>query len=184
MCFCPSCRQTATIAGYDPDQAARSALVHAERAWNAAPGVENSVRADELLAAYRRVRAEANQAWLRRLMEQHASVAWFAEHLCDDAVVLPPEMARIIHVADRPSAERLAASELQRRVPNEFGVSAPVWQPAFAEASELVAWVSDAVRRGIWHFDFRGLDEAPADTATWLRQAVRFARRESDKIGV
>jgi hypothetical protein len=57
------------------------------------------------------------------------------------------------------------------------GLTLPVWRPAFAEAAALVRTVADAVGSGGRFFDFEGLDEAPPDAVTWLKQAVRFARR-------
>ena len=52
-----------------------------------------------------------------------------------------------------------------------------VWRPAFREAAELVRLVAEAVGLGISAIDFEGLTEAAPEAVTWLKQAVRFARR-------
>jgi hypothetical protein len=57
------------------------------------------------------------------------------------------------------------------------GVTLPVWRPTIAQAGDLVRVVSTAAKAGVTFFDFEGTDEAPGEAITWLKQAVRFARR-------
>lgn len=181
ICFCAACRQTAMAAGIDASQAARSALVHAAHGWSDQPRVDEAIRNDDLLTAYRRVRVEANRIWWKRLVELHPKLAWYAEIPGDYAAAAQSIPDAVIPLLRPASHGPAPLPEGLRRVGvGELGVAAPVWRPFFADASELVRWVTDAVDRGVRDFDFLGLDEAADEAVGWLRQAVRFARRESE----
>jgi hypothetical protein len=69
ICFCPACRQTATQAGVDPEQAARSVRVHGERIATQPDDdkLAAKARADEVLEAYLHARQRDALAWLTRL---------------------------------------------------------------------------------------------------------------------
>ena len=58
------------------------------------------------------------------------------------------------------------------------GLRLPVWSSKGPGPDGLVRLVSVAVADGLEFLDFEGLEEAPPGVVTWLKQAVRFARRE------
>lgn len=181
-CFCAACRQVATIAGVDPDQAARSTVVHLERLMESAGGAAEveALRRDETLLRYDGIRREANRVWLRQLMSRHSRREWYVLRDCQDADAasagidaLRP-VVRIRRGAD-PTREHSPEALLRRH--GATGVAIHAWRPTFQEGSALVRWISEGVERGVWYFDFDGVDESPAEALVWLRQAVRFARR-------
>lgn len=184
-CFCPACRQVAAMAGIDPDQAARSCAVHAERALcGDDAAVEASVRDDEVLSAYARIRTEANRVWLHALIERRAALGWRLECDADDAPherpQLPPRVEWIVRLPRRAEPfGRHAVAALRQRFAGAVGVSLHAWRPSFSEGHELVHWVHEAGEHGLEIMEFRGVDEAMGEAFDWLRQAVRFARRDT-----
>jgi hypothetical protein len=180
ICFCAACRQIAERAGVAADGAARSVRVQAERA------LRTPLRAwqghdDPVVQAYVESRAADSQHWLSRIAETEAPRrlqlvhAWGAS--LPDADEVPLErvvrLGRCRDGSDRPREALLGLPEAV----GAAGWVLPVWRSAFEEAAELVRVVGEAARAGVRHFDFEGLDEAPAEAVTWLKQAVRFARR-------
>jgi hypothetical protein len=178
ICFCPSCRQIAERSGVDPDQAARSVRVLVER-WLAAGKDQPE---DDVIRGYVAPRASDASSWLNGLASGDPQRQYF--------LVYPPEelhahlrgtsMRGLVRLAD--GAANLGNLEqtldlVWKAHVSGGGLSLPVWQPTFAEAPALVRLVSDAVEHGVQTFDFEGLDEALPEAVTWLKQAVRYARR-------
>jgi len=179
VCFCPACRQVAAMAGTDPDQAARSVQVHVARLLarpedNDLPGRAWS---DEVLDAYLQAKRRDTAAWLRRLAENHRDRRRYllSDMLaCESIGVLPGEerFSLLVRTGDE-DASKIAIRFSGRAC----GLSLPVWRPAIQGAGQLVRQVSTIMHAGLDFLDFEGLDEAPEEAITWLRQAVRFARR-------
>lgn len=181
ICFCPACRQ----AGTDPDAAARSVTVYLERALEN-PNDEDialKARQDEVLNAYRLAKQRDTAAWLQRLAHTHsalrryvltdaASCSLVGPVLPDGSFLLLLRTSGASHTAEENVLDVAASLE-----PHAHGLVLPVWRPAVAQAGDLVRQVSTLVQAGASFFDFEGLDEAPAEAVTWLKQAVRFARR-------
>jgi hypothetical protein len=148
-CFCASCRQTAERAGVDADAAARSVRVQIQHGLSAPPGDQEE---DPVMREYVAARTSDTSAWL--------------------AAVTASDRGRqyLTHLSHSPIAAEPAGAASD-------GLALPVWRPTFAESASLVRTVTDAASRGVQFFDFEALDEAPPDAVTWLKQAVRFARR-------
>jgi len=195
ICFCPACRQTATVAGVDPDQAARSLRVHAERMITDPEGYDGvgKVTEDRVLRAYLDARRRDSLTWLERLAESHGERQWYL--LADHRPGNDP-WAKAITASARLSAGTLVPvfrslksplGEIQfekefldpatGRPLKSFGVVLPLWYPFVRQAGELVRVVSAAAQAGIAPIDFDGLEAAPGEAVDRLRQAVRFARR-------
>ncbi|MFQ5806462.1 MAG: hypothetical protein ACE5I3_08430 [Phycisphaerae bacterium] len=185
ICFCPACRQVAVVAGADADQAARSVQVHVKRLL--VPPQDSrlaaTVREDEVLDAYLQAKRHDSDAWLRRLAETRRDCR---RYLVSDAGAwesigpLPGEETFALLLRSRRpfrTADEDALSAAMRLSDRVHGLTLAVWRPAVKEAGQLVRAVSELTRAGIHFFDFEGLDEGPEEAITWLRQAVRFARR-------
>lgn len=189
-CFCAGCRQIATMAGLDADAAARAVREAATRVAQG-PAHEARERAlhlreDEILKGYQAARTADLQRWLSRLPEAHAARRMFFARDADERVaVAAPELKLGPRWTNRlvasPAWLRGGWSELRGRLsprPAEFrALSLPVWVPEGPGADQLVQAVSQAVDAGVEFFDFDGVEEAPADVVTWVKQAVRYARR-------
>jgi hypothetical protein len=186
VCFCPACRQIATVSGTDPDQAARSARVHVERLLTDPENgaVAAKARDDEVLNAYVRARQQDNAAWLHQVAERHhARRRYFLTDAASAESVVVPLGQEAFQLVVRPFSlpvdrEEDALGTPVRLAKHAFGLVLPVWRPAIHEGGQLVRHVSALRRAGVVFFDFEGLDEAPDEAVTWLRQAVRFARRD------
>lgn len=205
ICFCPSCRLAAGRAGIDPDQAARSARVEIERLWAASQAAEREL--DPVLAAYESAQAADWQLWLAQLAAGHRGPEHFLLAPAPaPAAPAPAATARApTPSADAPAPASAPADEPAAPLPRGWhmlarfaapgqlpaprgsdshppapaGLALPAWRPAFSDAAELVRTVAAAAEAGVWFFDFEHLDEAPADAVTWVKQAVRYARRGS-----
>ena len=179
LCFCPACRQAAERANCDPDQAARSVRVQLERLVGTAAGACDT---DVAVAGYIAARSQENLAWLGRLAAADTQRNYDVVH--ELGQVWPNTERASLGVLFRLARGSAAADADELGLALRWdgwrggGVSVPVWQPTFAEPAALVRFTSDAVRGGAGAFDFEGLDEAPPQAMTWLKQAVRFARRD------
>jgi hypothetical protein len=181
-CFCASCRQIAASAGVDPEQAARSVRAHAERVADCLDARERIPWrcADEVLEAYCNARANEHCDWLERLGDALAGRRRFCTWLHPaQPECMPanwtPYLEHFAPVTSAPEVER--ASPQRAR---ESGVTATcidVGTLAFREGVQLVNQLSHAVQTAIEFFDFEGVEESPAYALTWLKQAVRYARR-------
>jgi len=195
VCFCPACRQAATVAGVDPDQAARSLRVHAEQMIADPEGYDGvgKVNEDRVLQAYLDARRRDSLTWLERLAESHGERRWYmlTDHrLRSDpggkvatafANLPPPCFVPVFRSLKSPLGDiRLEEDFLDpvtgRRL-ESFGLVLPLWHPFVRQAGELVRVVSAAAQAGIAPIDFDGLEAAPGEAVDRLRQAVRFARR-------
>ncbi|MCK4340327.1 MAG: hypothetical protein KAY37_01215 [Phycisphaerae bacterium] len=180
ICFCASCRQVAEREGVDPDQAARSVRVRIERHLAGQTPISGPDDTDPVVSKYVATRAKDCCLWLQRLAESDPErrrllVRTFGEWTLGNCAPWV-RMVRFPAGACGPLDGEQWAERVQA-LPEISALALPVWRPTFNEAAELVRLVSEAVRAGVSTFDFEGLCEAPWDAITWLKQAIRFARR-------
>lgn len=174
-CFCAACRQVAGRAEIDVHQVARSVRVSIERRLESPPGTA-ALEEDAAISAYRAARAADCAAWLRRLVEAEPE----RRRLLLRDLGSPPlescaPWTHRVRLGRAPLASRWSAALAAARECG--GVSMPAWLPTVAGPDDLVRWVHESVQAGVSLIDFEGVTEAPATCLTWLRQAVRFARR-------
>jgi hypothetical protein len=166
--------------------------VHFDRACVAAPSDrDEGLERDHLLASYREARQAKLDEWLHMVAERQG------DRSC--MLVTPLNRARdaraaagwtpLARVAGGVSEPEHAASgaaqagDIESRMrrfveaPAAAALALPFWRPAFDEAGDVVRLVAEAAAAGVRFFDFEGLHETPPDALTWLKQAVRFARR-------
>ena len=194
ICFCPACRQSATSAGVDPDQAARSVRVHIEQ-FISTPE-EYSIRSlneDEVLRAYLEARRSDTCNWLEHLADSFGDQQrWMlSNHWLDRGRWLAPETAladlketaftpvfRYLNESlDQVKYQEAVISPAAERELEQFGIVLPVWYPFVKQAKDLVRTVAELTNAGVSPLDFEGIEQAPSEAIDWLRQAVRFARR-------
>jgi hypothetical protein len=197
VCFCDACRQIAAAAGVDPDQAARSTQVHFRSAL-AADSPRDWLRKlqwDQVLTAYLHSRREESRRWLASLKPAGSSYLLMLVGEIPTAIRIrstmqdrsgrepewdaavwwaPPEAPEGWGLLGRPL---FAAGGGPSAATAGEALSLPAWRPAFRDSSELVRFVQDALEGGVRFFDFEGLDLNPPEALTWVRQAVRYARR-------
>lgn len=181
LCFCASCRQVVERTEVDPDQAARSTRVQVEQLLVQPPAHRDALpQEDPVVASYCAAQAADCCQWLQRLSENAPQRRWYLLRAFGE----PPlgNIAPWVRLLRLPAGAcgPLAGDEWSRRVqafPEISALALPVWRPTFSEATELVWLASEAVRAGVGLFDFEGLAESGPEAVTWLRQAVRKARR-------
>lgn len=178
VCFCPACREIATAAGIDADQAARSVRAHVERLLSEPPTDQDArVNEDPVLSAHTAARRRELRKWLARL-DGDASRArlllFRAAH--PEADDLLPQSWRRLH---RVRSVDLAHASSHLGGPGADAIAIHAWRPTVGDAAALVRLVDETVGRGVTFFDFEGVEEHPDESLTWLRQAVRYARREA-----
>ncbi|MEW6253294.1 MAG: hypothetical protein AB1716_21855, partial [Planctomycetota bacterium] len=184
VCFCPSCRQLADRAGVDPDRAARAVRAEFERHAASPPATSQGHGPDPVVSEYVRARTADAATWITRLAEGDAGRAYWLRYGLGagpdrSQSASLPRILRLPRYLDREPAEaRLAALLGEPDVAAAEGWSLGCWRPAFESAAALVRLIGEGTRRGVKLFDFERLPEADAEALTWLKQAVRFARRE------
>lgn len=178
ICFCASCRQVAERADVDVEAAARAVRERVSRLLSGQPGDAGD---DPVVAAYTTPRAADCCTSLKRLGEPAG----------ERRQVLLRDVGRPVLGNTAPWApmtrvgaagrDGLAAEwdALRPTLGWTTSLSMPVWRPALADSADLVRRVDEAAKQGVGVFTFDGLTEAPDDAVTWLRQAIRYARRES-----
>lgn len=183
LCFCAGCREIAAERGVDAVQAARSVKVHMARIINQRLSSGGASSADDdVLRAHHMACADATARWLHEL---GASLPDGSAHLIDGRssplVDVPAAHPwRVLFDLSQPIDDRTvteAALALTATLPPE---QRAVRIPSFGRcesASELVRVVHDLSQGGMRLVEFSGLDIDPPEIATWLKQAVRYARR-------
>ncbi|MGD8452188.1 MAG: hypothetical protein PVJ57_10250 [Phycisphaerae bacterium] len=192
LCFCPACRQIATAAGLDADAIAGLVRARTESLAAASPE-ERAARhpgraaSEPEVAAFRAARAADLRHWLDGLAESFADRemilirpdeaprptatgddapvggAWTVAARAEVATMLVPRAVDVLR-------ERFVHS-------GRHGLALPLSALHPLAASEFVRFVAQATEAGVTFFDFEDLAAAPAEVVTWLKQAVRYARR-------
>ena len=200
MCFCPSCRQEAAVANVDADAAAQA--VRARANWLASRSPEELAaarpwRMTDELQAYLDARRSDMRAWLTRVADAHAPRRMFLVDSLGGACggkrvaelagprwtwlgrVLREILMIMAGLPDRqhPTTRDTSSLRAVLHLSEHEGLTWPVWTPKGPGPDGLVRLVSAAVSDGLEFLDFAGLEESPPGVVTWLKQAVRFARR-------
>lgn len=168
-CFAPAARQVAGRQGLDVD--ATAAAVREYVAAVAAQPDAAPPPVPELVAAYRQVLVDDHLNWL----EPFAGQVPFARRLLhgpagDSTAVGGWEALQPANAAE-PAAGRAGSA-------GPTGLCFRVGEPPFTAAPALVRAVTSARERQVMFFDFENLAAAPDDALTWVKQAIRFARRQ------
>jgi hypothetical protein len=190
MCFCAACRQIASE-HVDPEQAARSIRAHVSRFCAALrPGVGSDdllrgLHADDVLHDYVAARVRAAERWLISLAQRHPQHQFFHGPVNYDSAhigIHGLEGFKRIEVfdadADEDAGDEPEGSQADQPSRVAEALEIGLWFSWRNGADSLVRAVADAVERGVAFFDFTELDETPPETVAWLRQAVRYARRQ------
>lgn len=189
-CFCAACRQIAELAGIDPDLAARSVRVHAEHVA-ATPQHQRSAalrrfRDDPAVHQYQAVRASAAQQWMTALAAGFPQVRLIRVVQAQD--VYGPSAVQIGLGADWSAISDAwgegSVSQFwtqwarhQETFPGIAALHMRLSEPEVLAPADLVRYVTEAVGNGIQRLTFSHLEEWRPDILTWIKQAVRYARR-------
>ncbi|MBN2562213.1 MAG: hypothetical protein JXQ75_14915 [Phycisphaerae bacterium] len=195
-CFCSSCRQRAMDAGIDVEAVVGSATGHIDRMLRVEQPLHASFQSlladDDHLSAYHRMRVDAVTSLLRmvrsrtraRLLIDVPSVPGGSR----DTGVEPAEMGQHCDGfllpfprADAPDERQFFGALVKvAGGADRIDVSMACCPPGVKDAQTLVAQVHRASREGCRSIGFFNYGLAPEPCLDWVRQAVRFARRESE----
>jgi len=201
-CFCPACRQTALRAGVDVS-AAIGVVQSFGRAY-AAAGLGITGEMNEKLAGlgqYWKARRADLDSWIERLA---GVIAPRTLYVIDEPIGKGQvkRLARDTRYDDRDKLKAVAALEsafggssddvaqvtecfeLGRKTCSDLvPTTGLVWNllvPANRTADSLVRSLAEAVGSGLQFVEFERVEEMPEQAITWLKQAVRYARRQSE----
>lgn len=188
LCFCSACRQLASSAGVDVDAAAEGVRKYISAVADRSPGdvLEGDDGGDAYMGAiqpYGQAREADCRQWLARLAESEARARLIVLAGDPSDSNLPPRhpwpectvVTRLNPLSIAP--ETLAYQVRMAGISGSRGLCLSVVSPELTGANTLVRAVSAAVAAGMEFFDFEHVEEAPAEVLTWVRQAVRYARR-------
>ncbi len=181
ICFCPACRQIAERDDLDAEAVARSLRVRTLRMAVAPAELADDELPPEEWDAYNAAESDDFAAWLCRLAESDPRRRL--------ELVLRPDLVE--PGEDRSRVRQLVQWRFESAIDDEQAAYMtqlardcheawwlPVWRPGFEAADGLVRVVRDAAGAGVPRFDFEQVTTSPPEVVTWLKQAVRFARRE------
>jgi hypothetical protein len=193
-CFCSSCRQRAGEAGIDVESVAAVLRDRLERMLRLEVVGQTSFASllaeDDRLAAYQTMRAEAVRSfaksirgrsktrlvldWSSRSEVIGASLEFLREHTDRVLLAFPAE--------DTPRSQALFGDLVdQAGGAARVEVSVPCCPPRAHDGPSVVAAVHRATEAGHAAIGFFNYGLAAEPVLDWVRQAVRFAKREADK---
>lgn len=192
LCFCAACRQAAERRGVDAAAVVRSVRAHLEPALSGQPASAMSplelIQSDPLLAPYQAMRTGAvvelvDTARRRSRVPLIVHSAWSPLLAAWDAASIAPLTGGLLLPAwsESDADRQRRIRELAAAVGSSAGVQLGFcgYPPAMPDASELVRRVHAAVTQGHVQVGFYNYGIAPRACLDWMRQAVRFARREA-----
>lgn len=173
VCFCPACMAAAKDAGIDATQVRHD--VQSDLMDELGSDHPLSGRADVLArhSVLQEIKAARLQRWTALREELAAQLSPTKLRLVETVspdTQLPLQVSDIAGVVARPAFD--AAVDAVARV------NTPCWLPAFESPDALVRGLHAAAAAGCAQVDLEALDAAPPEAQVWLRQALRFARRE------
>lgn len=180
ICFCPACRQSASRAEIDVEQA--SACVRDVLIQRSAADPKLSHAEAELLDQYKTARAADCHRWLTDIAKANPARQHLLSRCYRRGPLGGPDMPWTMVLGYPPLGLDEDEAEVFTEI-CEVHCHTRGWlnlhcsQSAFEEAATLVRLVSTAVGWGAGRIEFAGLEEGPEEMITWLKQAVRKARR-------
>ena len=183
-CFCAACRQRARDAGIDADALVaniRERIIRQTEAPAAPTTTFNAYLAEQpQIAAFIRLRAQVIASLVealrtrarKRLILHHSPMAQregiepsLLDSHCDGWITAPPSTV---------SRAQLTGIDMGRREAAFF-----CWPPMCKDGPALVSAVHEASQAGCPAVGFAHYGAAPLASLEWIRQAVRYARREA-----
>jgi hypothetical protein len=188
-CFCPSCQQRARDGGLDVEAVAAAAASHLGQMMLAKIPIHSDfdslLASDGHLAAYHKLRMDVVTSLVQlvrgrtkaRLVLHHEAPSPFSaadptalSEVCDGLVI--------------PAARHGRAQTSDARLPHVWRaerteLAQPCHPPHVEDGPALVSTVHQAAETGCAAIGFSNYGVAPEPCLDWVRQAVRYARRES-----
>lgn len=190
-CFCSACRQRADDEGVDASAVAALVARRLDASCHGdAPQGETLsdwLAGDAGAAAYARLRADSVQALIRSIRARSRCPVWLE---------LPPRADRAAAgITESPDAAEGFVTSVGATAPDTWredvrrlafeGLDAarlaltwPACPPGVADAPTLVRAVREAAQAGYRRIAFDHYGQLPETCFDWVRQAVRFARRD------
>jgi hypothetical protein len=191
-CFCTSCRQRAQEAGVDVQDVTAAVLEHLGPILRAEP-IASATIGDVLgerpcLAAYHHVRCETVRTLVQMVRKRTDKPLWLQaancvvrsgadpatlRECCDGLIVAPAEESVPLPADDVEQVIRSCGG------PTRVEVGTFCHPPHLPDGPALVTFVRRAWQQGFAAIGFSSYGAAPEPCLDWVRQAIRFARRDA-----
>ena len=180
-CFCPACRQVAVRAGANVS-AAIDVIKSLGRAYADAGLRITSEKCDnhEGLGQYWAARRADFGSWIERLA---GMIAPRTVYVIDE----PCGKGQVRRLAHDYQYDKREAAESDKHILAKNHSELPITgaisnllMPENRTADSLVRSLAEAVGSGLQFVEFERVEEMPTQAVTWLKQAVRYARRQSE----
>jgi hypothetical protein len=129
------------------------------------------LESDRALHGYAQARQVSLNAWLSSLADGQRSSQLL---LFSGAAEPPAGWQRIARCVTLLASSELAGNFI---LPASPGLCCVLAAKSRNPAADVVVVVQRALERDARFFDFDGLETCPGDALTWLKQAIRYARR-------
>lgn len=176
-CFCSACRQRAIDSNVDPDNVSRELRVLIDSLLSLKPCPESDfsaiVSGNPNLGAYASVREEIVTSLIRSI-QKRATRPLFVR-------VASPSIMSAVNpnaLAQHCNGFVRAPAHSENTLPLPSRIEMHGCPPAWKDSPSLVASVHNAARQRHAAIEFLNYGTTPTPCLEWVRQAIRFARRE------
>lgn len=182
LCLCPSCRDLAKRQGVNLDRVLRvvTESLDAERD-HTNMGVADFIQSHSDIVAFEQARRQAalNQIGIMR-ERSRVPIALHSASMPDSPAAFR-ELVEAIVIEDSPalSGEAVGSDEQRRSVSTGVEISIDPSPRRFASAQPLVRRVKALSDQGCSMLHFERMGELPPHCLDWIRQAIRYAKREN-----
>lgn len=202
LCFCPSCRDRASRAGVHVERALSAVQNGLDAQFRLEPpfdlAVDMFLQRNPDVAAFEEVRRQTTRALIANLREQsRVRLAWRAsrDETEWNAAEIGEQFDSIIVCGDTPpSIDRGEAPHVSmtavlegarwdqyRRPPGRIEIALRPTPPFHVDSQSLIRHVKSLSDAGHTTLHFGPMGELPAACLEWVRQAIRYAKRENAK---
>jgi hypothetical protein len=186
-CFCPACRQRAIDMGVDASSAMKRIRDRVDLALTTAgdddESIEDTIGGDAGLRGYQSLREESVTSLVKALRSRVKNR--LVVHVCGPRLLTGVNVSAMMEHCDGAICQFAGGRPIPSTEPGckEIGVerweSAQLCYPPHApNSAALVAAVHDCVRGGCQRVGFSNYGIVSDDCLEWVRQAIRYARRE------
>jgi hypothetical protein len=186
-CFCPACRQRAGDLGVDAHAAMKGIQARLDRATknaqDADESIEDIVGSDAHLKSYQTLREESITSLLKTLRARIRNR--IVMHVCGSRLLTGMDIASLMEHCDAlvcpfTGGKPAISIDLNSRklAPERWEAHHACYPPLAPNSAALVAAVHESVSAGIERVGFSNYGFVSSDSLEWVRQAIRYARRE------
>ncbi len=182
LCFCPSCRENAKRQGVNVERVLRVATESLDAEGEpAGMSIAGFIQSHPDIVAFEQARQQAalNQIAIMRERSE-VPIAWRTAAMPDSPAAFRELVEAIVIDDSLALSGDAAGSDSQRRsISSGVEIAIDPSPRQFASAQSLVRRVKTLSDQGYTTFHFERMGELPPHCLDWIRQAIRYAKREN-----